>query len=341
MESLPKLWYPHTTNPTCPPEIGVADKARPCVRCGLDTVVWWQDQPGHMPGRCSARGDDPVDETPPLRLLRDLEGPYAPKLRGREPYWRPALPKVVWQARVPSAYTWSRKYAGDAVVLDVNGAWIAAATSVEVAHGLLINTGRGAFEGRPGYYQVAVHPWRDKTMPSPIGASRDDKTLWIPEPTMRLLVSLTRQGRWPECEILDSWTGDKVRLRKWAESVRDKRVDAITHHGRDSAQYENLKRAYGEAMSLMIGKEVDRSHRRWECKAARPDWTHAIRAQAAASLWRRADLFRSLLPDGQGPIAVRNVDELVVPVIPDDLKAMIDNTGIKLGDFKIKKTVTL
>lgn len=337
METIPDMWRPHDVNPQCPPDVGVAlDCERPCVHCGQMTAVWWGDRPGHRPGTCGDVGHVAGD-TPPVRVLRDLEGPLAPRKRGRDPYWRCPMPPPVWKAHILRGFAWKtkRKVCGESIVLDLNGAWLAAASSVEVVHGEFSHTGPCAFERRPGYYQVRVYPWHDKTMPSPLGQPRADAdTVWVPEPTMRLLHGLTASDRWPEAEILDSWTGDGVRLRRWAEAVRDQRADALVNHGRDSAEYIAIKKGFGEALSLMIGGGVPR---RWRCKAARPDWTHAIQAQATANLWHKTDIFRRVLPAGRGPIAVRNVDELVVPIVPDDLREYIDNSGLRLGLFKIKR----
>ncbi len=290
----------------------------------------------------------------PLRLLAALEGPFAPMrtyetARRSLPYWRPRLPGMLFAAHVVTGYNWSRaSYTGPATVLDRSGAWIAGASSVEVAHGELVHAGDADFGGRPGYYQLGVHPWREQArLPHPLGYVRPGTdTVWVPAPTVALLADLVRQGRWPDVTVLDSYIGDGARLTEWTGHVNALRKHAITIYGRASDQYADVKINFGQSMSLMLGHLDDDRRRSWKCKAARPDWTHHIQAQASATLWRWADACRHVAPE-LAPIAVRNVDELVVPRAaveiltttprPGGLKPLtIDPTGCTLGTFKIK-----
>lgn len=285
----------------------------------------------------------------PLRLLAALEGPYAPTKghQRRPPYWRPPLPSVVWAAHVVDSWAWSRPYEGPKVVLDRTAAWLSAASSVEVAHGELDRTTCEYFTGDPGYYLIQVHPWREgDSLPNPLGHVRKGVTeVWVPAPTVKLLTELERAGRWPDVTILDSYTGDPVRLRGWAEFVRDLRVWTIERFGRDSEQYAELKQSIGMCWSLLLGQDQGIGHKRiWKCKCQRPDWSHAVRALSSATLWRWADAAREV---GYPAVALRNIDELVLPVdalIPltgmsgprKTRQLRIDPDGIKLGTFKVK-----
>jgi hypothetical protein len=291
-----------------------------------------------------------------LRLLADLEGPFAPLRRGgpenrlRQPRWRPEHPGMTWAAHIISSWGWSRRYKGDTVTLDRSGAFVAAASSVQVAHGELEHTGPlDEFEGRPGYYQVQVHPWHfSKEAPHPLHGAHRRETAWVPAPTVALLVDLHEQDRWADVTILDSYTAEGARLSKWTEHVNQLRREAITTYGRESEQYAMVKEAFGMALSLMLGSPRDSGTGRvWRCAAQRPDWTHTIQAQASATIYRWAEACRQQVPAGLGPVALRNVDELVIPAEaldivtsterPGGLPPMkIDPDGIKLGTFKVK-----
>jgi hypothetical protein len=298
------------------------------------------------------------EEDSGLRLLEPLATTHTPrrreeidgKIRMRGALWMPELPGITFATHVIDSWAWSRRYDGPTVSLDRGGAFVAAAASVTVAHGQLEHTGPlDQFDGRPGYYLVPIYPWSETELPSPLRDIRGE-SVWIPAPTLTLLYELVEQGRWPDVTILDSYTGDPVRLNqgKWADYLRDLRAHAITVYGRDSAQYDGIKRATGQCWSLMLGQGNPGHPRKWKCKLWRPDWTHAVKTQASAQLWRWADACRQVAPDNP-PVALKNVDELVIPVEAlETVKTVqapgrasplrIDQDGIKLGTFKVKAT---
>lgn len=308
-----------------------------------------------------AAGVAAIDAGKAPRVLAALEGPYAPLRAKREPYWRPPLPRMLDRLHLPAGIMWSRdNYAGPVVTLDRTGAWVAAGSSVEVAHGELQNTGRRGFEGRPGYYLTDCWPWYETTMPDPLAGARAERrppstridevpAVWVPHPTMRLLADLADAGRRPYPSVLDSWTSDApCRLREWTTYVNELRGWAISVHGRDSDHYDRVKTAYAQAVSMMLGKIGDNGRREWACKAARPDWRHAIQAQTVAMQWRWADDLRQVAGDELAPVALRHVDEIVLPAEalpivtrterPGGRKPlMIDHLGILLGSFKVKE----
>lgn len=298
-----------------------------------------------------------LDEGAPMRLLGALEGPFAPVRMittetGRRrvgPYWHPDLPGITFATHIVTGYHWSRPYTGRVTVLDRSGAWVAATSSVVVAHGALEHTGAIEFTGRPGYYQMATYPWHEfDGLPHPLGhVGKRHETVWLPAPTVSLLRDLVTAGRWPDIDVLDSYTGDGVRLTDWSGHVNKLRRHAITTYGRDDGPYDDVKSNFGQAMSLMLG-HLEGVRRTWKCKAARPDWTHHIQAQASATLWRWADDCRTVVP-AMPPVALRNVDELLVPEPavkilttterPKGKKPLaLDPDGIALGTFKIKGT---
>lgn len=346
--------------------VTVDDTLAPCAwGCGQHTRVRLDGSPGHYGCRTRTEtttppcepspppASPPVDETRQLRFLTDLEKIHVPRRRVdgrmRPPYWRPQLPDIIDLVHVVSSWSWYRTgFTGRVAVLDRSGAWIAAASSVDVAHGTLDHAGEGRYRGNPGLYLVDWHPWTETGMPHPLGRQprRDDETAWITAPRAKLLKDLADAGRWPSDGYLDSYVGDPVRLREWAAHVQAHRIDAIRRHGRDSDQYDAVKVAFSQAVSLMQGTRDPGHARTWKAGCQRTDWALHIEDQAATTLWRIADECRRLAP-GLGPVAMRNVDELLVPV--DALATLteaqppatrpavrLDPRGIDLGTFKIK-----
>ncbi|WP_158511372.1 DNA primase family protein [Pseudonocardia dioxanivorans] len=280
-------------------------------------------------------------------VLHALEGPCAPLRSGREPRWSPErMPGIAFAAIVKN-HNWRRPFRGQTITLDRSGAFLAAIASVDVSHGGLEHTGAmDQYPGLPGYYEVPLFPWTEsESLPHPIpGIDKAAKTAWITAPHASLLQELVNAGRWPEFDILDSYTGEtSVRLNAggWSDFIKELRQDVINEYGRDSEQYTLQKRGFSRALTLMLGDGEPGKPRKWECRARRPDWTHAVYAHASAMLWRRADECLRLAPKS-GPVAVQRVDEIVIPkraraaVFAEGSKIVHDPLGLKLGSFKVK-----
>lgn len=291
------------------------------------------------------------------RALAMLEGPCAPKVARREPFWRPRAPKCTTIVHTPS-WNWSSisKTAPPVqlIDLDVSGAFLAAASSATFAHGQLQPTGEDPREGAPGYYLIDAHPWAGGGIPNPLGTWQRDmpERLWVAHPTVALLRQLEAEGYWPEVVIHDSYTATvPCRLRKWAEQVRDDRAHALARraaadHGTlnwDRAQetYQAIKDGYAVAVQMMLGTTADGQPAKARIK--RPDWYHTIHAQHAANHWRKA--WRCVLA-GHHPAAMGAVDEITFTAA--DLDALckadvlpLDETGVKLGSVKTKAVRTI
>lgn len=292
-----------------------------------------------------ARARTAVAEGRLPRVLAALEGPYVPTLHGRRPFYAPPLPGMTDAAWVVTGYAWQREHAGPVLSLDRSGAWISGASSTTVAHGALEHTGDAVPDvSRPGYYLLDAYRWTEDGMPSPLGSLNPPDQVWVPHPTAQLLAQLSREGRWPDATPVDSYTGDPARLTAWVEWVARMRADIIDEYGRDSEEYISIKRSYGMAMSMMLGTKDESMRTEWRCKLRRPDWTHSIQSQASATLWRTADKARTIATE-HAPVALRNVDELVIPpgalaalTAPRDPRPVItiDEIGRALGTYKVK-----
>lgn len=293
-----------------------------------------------------------------LRVLAALEGsrkehgPFAPRRGGRAPWWQAPMPDAVQKTRTPG-WNWKRAdYAGAAIVLDRNGGWPAGASSVTVVHGELEHTGPIPDVSDtldPGRYLVEVHPWYETGLPSPLGDFDPGRQIWITRGRMQLLRFLAEADRWPDISALDSYTGKPARLASWAGYVGELRRYARENYGQKSAADGAVKYAFGQTMGLLAGSSSETGDgREWKkSKARRQDWKQDIEDQAAVTLWRVADECLKLTPD-TGPLALRNVDELIIPESALDVVTVehdgrrpavrIDETGIKFGTFKTKAT---
>ncbi|MET7575564.1 DUF927 domain-containing protein [Streptomyces sp. NPDC005492] len=302
--------------------------------------------------------DDPEIGGSPgrLRLLfamegnREQSGPFAPFLRRTSPRWQPERPAVIDAVRVMDGWSWEREYEGEVTVMDRNGSWPTAVSSVRVVHGEFEHT--GAMEDvtgapAPGYYKVRVYPWTETDLPSPLGSETVGEERWITGTRMHLLADLAAAGRWPDASASDSWTGTAVRLSSWAHLIGECRRYALETHGRESGAYEAAKEAFGQSMGLMYGSLDDTAgvtRRKWNCRSRRTDWVHAIKDQASATIWRTADKVRQL-GDGMAPVSLRNVDELVLPAgalaaaTEGERPALrLDDSGTQFGTWKVKGT---
>ncbi len=296
---------------------------------------------------------------PMFRALRLLEHVAPPSLYGRPPYWRapvapPSKPGVVL---VPS-WNWKRFEPAEvpegerAITCDINGAFLAASGSVEVAYSQLHNAGRlnpVDMDPRhvwPGYYKVTVPYWPfDATLVSPLGDSPRlavEKHVWVAHPTLVLLLELFQEGSVGDLEIHEGWVAEKrcnfrawnAKLKEVRNALLDERDAATTDEQREhfKARYEAFKEGYGAAFSMMLTGNG--------CKAHRPDWSHAVYAQHAATAWRKAWRLSAI-----GPVlSMGDTDEITV--LHSDLQRAItapkppvkwDDSGRLLGHLKEKK----
>lgn len=256
-------------------------------------------------------------QLPPLRRLKPVPGFLGDV---HIPVWE-------WQRPTPKD--------ADTVELDVTAAWPSAASSVRVAHGQLQRHPYREFDKSPGYWQVdlrGVHWGHGADLMSPLGTGAHRDRPWLATPTVALLVELAAAGHWDDVTILDSWTSEQpVALTKWSNWIRDTRVNL-----RQAGEAETLARfkvSYAQAVAMMgTGEGTD---------YFRPDWNHAIRAQSAATLWRK--LWHCVLT-GHGPVWAGDTD--AVEFLADDLTALldmpsppirIDSTGDTLGTLKVTR----
>lgn len=280
------------------------------------------------------------------RAMAMLTEKYPPKVKGREPFWRPKAAPVSDAVRLPS-WSWDRSELPDAVrpgetvTMDVNGAFLAACSSAPFAHGQLGNEWQRDLS-MPGLYLIDAHPWTNHEIVSPLGQQPfEDDRVWVAQPTVKLLDQLSREGYWPAVEVYDAWTSTSCRMRRWTDAVQIDRASALKSRAAGDAYgaelYEAIKDGYSIAVQLMKGPAEGAPVK---SSVRRPDWYQTVHAQHAASTWRKA--WRSVLA-GHGPVSMGTVDEVTWTV--EDLAALqlrsepvfrVDDTGLTIGAFKVK-----
>lgn len=293
----------------------------------------------------------PVPIFPALRLMEKS----APPLRfGRAPLWRLPVGQEASDVYTP-VWNWvgAHDIPESAMVrtLDTNGAYLAAIGSADIAHSHLVRRGpltclEEPGDVMPGYYRIRTPHWAfDGMMVSPLGNSSRvarERQLWVAGPTLELLLELVRDGYLGSVVITDALTANvSATFRTWAERLRQVRkhvlddIDAGTTEDETAIareRYDAFKAGYSSALSMMLTGT--------KCATRRPDWTHTVYAQHAASQWRKAWRYSF----GAPVISMGDTDEIVI--LDDDFEESLkgkkppfryDSTGRILGALKTKQ----
>ncbi|WP_031059546.1 hypothetical protein [Streptomyces sp. NRRL WC-3774] len=277
-----------------------------------------------------------------------------PRRYDREPYWRAPITPPSRECYVPH-WNWHNRTGvpetEQLLTLDANGAYLSALGGIKVGHSQLSHHGgteviTAPRDVMPGYYQISIPHWAfDGTIVHPLGDSsrlETETAVWVAHPTLVLLLELQEEGVLGEFMVLDAWIARAAcDFRKWTahlKQVRTELLDSLELAQTDAARaamgemYTAFKEGYSAALSMMLTGE--------KCKTQRPDWAHAVYAQHAASMWRKAWRWTGA---GRPLISMGHTDELTV--IADDLPEMMsrakppfrfDPSGRTLGAMKPK-----
>lgn len=185
-----------------------------------------------------------------------------------------------WTGPVPDS--------GLVALVDRNGSFPSACSSVPIAPNMLTHTGALGIDpaerkNRAGVFEIVMPQWaeEDKT-PHPLGrTARVGERVWITSPHMELLDKLARTGRMPLVDVLDSWTGVRntslfERFYQWSKLLRQSTATA------DEETRTEAKRAISTAIRALWTKRARSPF--W-----RPDWNLSIRAEASVRHWVTAD----------------------------------------------------
>lgn len=308
------------------------------------------------------------EKTRSPRLLAALEGEYAPTKHSRKAYLRPpALPEQLLKSVLVPGWGWERPGPDDGrprVVLDGNGDWLGAASTVTVAFNELTHTGPlPRYDAVPGYYRIALTnrrtsmrlggigytevretDWPRWDIPHPLGTTVPDGETWVAHTTLEYLMELEQLHMWSgDLSILDSWTDRKdegVRLSKWVGYVNAGRKE-LKAAGPDMAdQLADWKVSYAQAIQMLVAGENEDGTSR--CLVRRPDWYHAIRGQHRATQHRKV---RNLVEAGYEVVEVGHMDQITLPsdqfriLERDEKQKLIRLDPVELGAYKVAARV--
>ncbi|NUR38801.1 MAG: hypothetical protein HOV73_01775 [Streptomyces sp.] len=271
--------------------------------------------------------DTDDDAFPPYPALQQMESrpELQPLAQAREPYWQAPVIPASHAAYIP---TWDwRWHRADTLAADDTPTTLASVNGpldvlgrIRVAHSHL---SRATPSHRPlaprdvlpGYYRIARPTWAfEGTIVHPLGDSSRLETealIWVAHPTLALLLELKEEGALGEVLIDDAYVAQAATdFSKWAANLRQRRVeilDAIERSATDAGRAAHLARFFAFEDGYAAALESIRTGEGTTMR--RPDWTHAIYAEHAAAMWRRA---WSWTYTGRPVVAMPCVDELVV-----------------------------
>ena len=339
----------------------------PCVRCGQGSIYTANGHPQHIGGFCQPpttpepapvpaprsapasdddgreeREADAVQQFPALAKLKESvyrsryharEWACVPKEHRDEPPWN--LLHSSRSGGEPSARLWSRDVplGGQLVLIDRNGSFPSACSSVPVAPAKLHHTGPMEVwdHKRAGIYVIDLPQWDDPTMPHPLGRIADTtaEQVAITTPHMKLLTALSVQGKIQAPTIRDSWTGLKNEslFEAFYKACKQARVDLLPlNDGTDNNPYTLHKRAISKAIRLL-----------WPVAARspfwRPDWFTSIVAEASVRHWLTA---RKAVQGGAFLVSLQDRDAALYWTEDGTLPAPY-TLGDGFGEVKIKE----
>jgi hypothetical protein len=211
----------------------------------------------------------------------------------------------------PREQDWSRPdvpMGGQLVLLDRNGSYPSACSSVPLAPNLLTHTGpqAGYDPARAGIYLIDRPEWTDPRMPHPLGhlVARAEPQIWITTPHLKLLTQLAAADRLAPVIIRDSWTGkaNSSLFQAFYKAVREARPKYLAQDQPELGQdnpYKIYKLSVSRPLRLLWPKKASSPF--W-----RPDWRVSMVAEASVRHWVKAD---RAVQQGAFLVTLRNVDE--------------------------------
>uniref|UniRef100_UPI0034DFAE9E acyltransferase n=1 Tax=Streptomyces harbinensis TaxID=1176198 RepID=UPI0034DFAE9E len=189
----------------------------------------------------------------------------------------------------------------DVDVLDTNAAFCSA-LKTWLPIGALQHQPDGGFDPkRSGIYLLPQRPaWDHPHLPDPIGNRREPGPVLLDDATIRLLIRCHQLGLAQAPHITQAWTSGATEnlAEKFRRVLTIAREKAITENDDITEKY--VKAIYAKFVSTIGESTFNRDLRR-------PDWTHIIRSQAFANLWRKAHRAHT---HGLTIVRLRGTDEL-------------------------------
>jgi hypothetical protein len=277
----------------------------------------------------------------------------------KTPRWHlPANGELIEPARktteLPFNWRGPQPESGWIFQFDATAQHMAALNNVHVSGDLLQHRkpGEPVRKNPPGYYRVIPPAWSlPRSLPHPIGRLNDDPGTpkWVTHVTLDFLMELHEDyGIVDPPELLDSWTSDyRCRaFRTFGEILSNALRESATYaeeHPEDQVMHTAVKNVYKATVGMMA---------RPGGRIYRPDWTHAVIAQARCDLWRKAwregsrQRYRAprtgdvLIGSGAWPVRMETdalwyASEWDIPVWP---ATFLRGDGLTPGTFVVKKS---
>jgi hypothetical protein len=235
---------------------------------------------------------------------------------------REGLPWSLITERMDGAHQ-SKAWSGQApegteyvAVLDRNGSFPSAMSSVPVAPNRLLHTGKRddptERQNLAGICQIMIAEWDEEKhgMPHPLGrlaVAGPGELVWVTSSHVEYLDGLARKGLVPMVKVYDSYLGRRntslfERYYKWARTVREQTA------GADEQTRVAAKRSISTAIRALHPKQARSPF--W-----RPDWHKAVVAQSAVRHWATA--WRAVSEDGAALLSIGMTDEVAFAVPAD------------------------
>lgn len=221
---------------------------------------------------------------------------------------------------------WSEQYRHG---YDITRMYSTAAGITEVAPGGLRRGPREFDKSLAGWWRVELSPWQWAELPDPAGyptrRHRDGEARWLTTPTVKLLDDLERAGRYGGFSVLDSRVSKgRPVFKEWNQGL------------------ERLYREGGPEMRAAVkaaGRETIGLLNSPTYSTRRPDWHHAVIAQARANLFRKIAKAHA---EGRPPLLVDTDCVWYGSDDPDPVTACppVFTLGDGPGQMKHKGTVT-
>jgi hypothetical protein len=327
------------------PDTGITLLAEPapCTRCGQLTPFRSGGAPMHLAAMCTPAATVPAPRTPtpavfekahPAEWHEDPDAPERSKFAGLALMKKtievsryhplPVVPKDMrdqapWTlisertGGEPSAKLWTRAdvpLGGQLVLLDRNGSYPSACSSVPLAPNKLTHTGpqERYDSSQAGLYLVDLPEWDSDrfNLPHPLGRLSEtaESQVWISTPHLKLLEAQAHAGRIAPVVIHDSWLGkaNASLFQAFYKAARDARPAFLALNnpelGNDNP-YQLYKRSVSRPLRLLWPKGARSPF--W-----RPDWRTAMVAEASVRHWLKAS---AAVRQGAFLVSLRNVDE--------------------------------
>lgn len=257
----------------------------------------------------------------PVKVIRKIEresGPWplavSEKLDGH-------FRSKSWEGAVPEGTEY-------VTLLDRNGSYMSAMSSVPVAPNMLKHTGPlgtdpAARQNFAGLFQILNFEWTDERIPHPLGRAVEGvlpgEPVWVTGSHLEFLDQWAAKGVTPVVDVVDSYTGRRNTslfepFYKWSKIVReqtsgDERVEA--------------KRAMSRAVRSL-------HPRRARSPFWRPDWHKAVLSQAAIRHWIKA--YQAVHADTPAALlSIGAVDEVAFAVPAGEDPTLWVPPGYRMG----------